>query len=127
MSEDAKVKNLMEEKMTPDQQKAAERAFAKKEASDRAAYKKALREGNDLKKLQVEELELNNRFYHAKAEWMKNRPKLEELDAQEQAMIQEEQRKRRELIEKQREEAEKSVVGEKPEIVIPKVGKPREE
>jgi hypothetical protein len=127
MSE-GKVKNLMEEKMTPEQQAAAEKAFRKQQATDMSAYKKRLREGNDLKKLQVEELELNVRYFNAKKLWLAAQPELDEIEAQEQAAIQEEQRKRRELIEKQKEEAEKSVGAKEktPEIVVPKQGKARE-
>jgi len=126
MSGEAKVKSLMEEKMTPEQQKAAEKAFAKQEATRLSQYKKNLRDGNDLKKLQVEELELNVRYFNAKKLWMEAQPQLEEIEAKEQAIRQKEADDRRKLIEEQRAEAEKSVVGEKPEIVIPKVGKPRE-
>ena len=127
MSEDAKVKSLMKEKMTPEQQEAAQKAFQKQQVVKRAAYKKELREENDLRKLQVEELELNIRYYNAKRTWLDLREKVNELDAEEQALIQEERRKRAELIEKQRKEAEEAVAKEeKPEIVIPKQGVGRE-
>jgi len=126
MSGEAKVKNLMEEKMTPEQQKAAEKAFAKQEVQRLAQYKKNLRDGNDLKKLQVEELELNVRYFNAKKLWMEAQPQLDEIEAKEQAIRQKEAEDRRKLIEEQREKAEKAVADEKPEIVIPKVGKPRE-
>ena len=117
----------MMEKMSPQQQEAAKKAFAKQEAQRLAAYKKNLREGNDLRKLQVEELELNIRYYDAKRKWLDLRDKVNELDAEEQAIIQEEQRRRKELIEKQKEEALKATEKEKPDIVIPKQGKAREE
>lgn len=124
MSEEAKAIDMME-KMTPQQQEAAKKAFAKQEAGRMATYKKNLREGNDLKKLQVEELELNVRYFNAKKLWMAAQPELQEIEAQEQAIMQEEKRRRAELIEKQREEAERAAA--KPEkIVIPKVGKARE-
>ena len=128
MSGEDKVRNLMEEKMTPQQQEAAKKAFAKQEATRLSSYKKNLVSGNALKRLQVEELELNVRYFNAKKLWMAAQPELQEIEAQEQSVIQEEQRKRRELIEKEKEKAEKSVgVKEKtPEIVIPKVGKSRE-
>jgi hypothetical protein len=126
MSGEAKAIDMMD-KMTPQQQEAAKKAFAKQEATKLSHYKKNLREGNDLKKLQVEELELNVRYFNAKKLWMAAQPELEEIEAKEQAIVQEEQRKRRELIDKQREEAEKSVATDKKlEIVIPKVGKSRE-
>jgi hypothetical protein len=124
MSEEGKAIDMME-KMTPEQQVAAKKAFAKQESTRVAAYKKGLREGNDLKKLQVEELELNVRYFNAKKLWMAAQPELQEIEAQEQAIMQEEKRRRAELIEKQREEAERAAV--KPEkLVIPKVGKVRE-
>lgn len=119
MSE-GKARNLMEEKMTPEQQAAAHKAFAKQESTRIAAYKKQLREGNDLKKLQVEELELNNRYFHAKKEWMEVQPELQEIEAKEQAILQKERSDREKLINEQRKEAEKKAAEKKPEIVIPK-------
>jgi hypothetical protein len=119
MSE-GKARNLMEEKMTPEQQAAAQKAFAKQESTRIAAYKKQLREGNDLKKLQVEELELNNRYFHAKKEWMEVQPELQEIEAREQAILQKERSDREKLINEQRKEAEKKAAEKKPEIVIPK-------
>jgi hypothetical protein len=127
MSE-GKARSLMEEKMTPEQQQAAMKAFAKQQAVDRAAYKKQLREGNELKRLQVEELQFNNMYYEQKKLWLENQPKLEELEAQEQAIRQKERAEREKLIKEQQEAAEKSVAAaEKPDIVIPKQGKSREE
>ena len=127
MSEgETKVKNLMEEKMTPEQQKAAEKVFQKQEATRIANYKKNLREGNDLKRLQVDELELNVRYFNAKKAWMAAQPELEKIDAQEQAMIQEEHRRRRELIEKQKEEALEATAKKPAEIIVPEQGKARE-
>jgi hypothetical protein len=126
MSGEEKVRSLMEEKMTPQQQEAAKKAFAKQEATRLAGYKKSLREGNDLKKLQVEELELNVRYFNAKKLWMAAQPELEEIEAQEQAILQKERADREKLINEQREKAEKSVAEKKPKIVIPKVGKSRE-
>ena len=112
--------------MTPEQQKAAHKAFAKQQSIDRAAYKKNLREGNDLKKLQVEELELNVRYFNAKKLWMAAQPELEEIEAQEQAIMQKERADRERLIKEQEEAALKKAADEKPDIVIPKVGKSRE-
>ena len=127
MSEEAKAIDMME-KMTPEQQAAAKKAFAKQESTRLSAYKKNLREGNDLKKLQVEELELNVRYFNAKKLWMAAQPELQEIEAQEQAIVQKERADREKLIKEQREKAEKKVAAEeKPEIVIPKVGKSRED
>ena len=126
MSEEGKAIDMME-KMTPEQQVAAKKAFQKKRVADIAAYKKGLREGNDLKKLQVEELELNIRYYENKRKWLDLREKVNELDAEEKAIIQEEERRYKELIEKEKEEALKAAAAEeKPEIVIPKQGVVRE-
>jgi len=125
MSEEAKAIDMMD-KMTPEQQAAAKKAFAKQEATRVAQYKKNLREGNDLKKLQVEELELNVRYFNAKKLWMAAQPELMEIEAQEQALVQKERADRQKLIKEQEEAALKKAADEKPDIVIPKVGKSRE-
>jgi len=126
MSEEAKAIDMMS-KMTPEQQAAAHKAFAKQQSVDRAAYKKQLREGNELKKLQVEELQFNNMYYEQKRLWLENQPKLEEIEAKEQAIRQKEHAEREKLIKAQKEEALKLAAEKPPEIVIPKVGKPRED
>ena len=127
MSGEGKAIDMME-KMTPQQQEAAMKAFSKQQSVDRAAYKKQLREGNELKRLQVEELQFNNMYYEQKKLWLENQPKLEELEAKEQAIRQKERADREKLIKEEQEKAEKSVAAaEKPDIVIPKQGKAREE
>ena len=128
MSEEAKTIS-MKEKMTPQQQAAAEKAFRKQQHDQLAAYKKRLKEGNDLKKMQVEELELNIRYYESKRKWIDLRDKVNTLDAEEQAIIQEEERKHKEALDKRLAdaEAEKAILEDKPKIEIPKVGKSREE
>jgi predicted RNase H-like nuclease (RuvC/YqgF family) len=124
-----------EAKMTPDQQAKAEKEFRKRQAMDLADYKKRLREGNDLKKLQVEELELNIRYYHAKREWFDLREKLEQLDNEEQEVLAQEAAKRKQEVENLRKEAAKkkkevakkipAPEQEKPKIIIPEQGQPR--
>ncbi len=122
MSEEGKAIDMME-KMTPEQQAAARKAFGKKQATDLALYKKNLREGNDLKKLQVEELELNVRYYEYKRKWLDLRPAVNALDAEERAIMQEEERKRTEFIKKQEAETAKRMESERPEIKIPEADK----
>jgi len=127
MSKEEEGKSVdMMEKMTPAQQEAAMKRYKKEEAVRLSAYKKGLKENVELKRLQVEELELNIRYYDAKVKWRDMIPKVEELDAQEQAEAQKAHKEREALIATQREEAEKAAAEKVPEIVIPKVGKPRE-
>lgn len=116
----------MMDKMTPAQQEAAMKRYKKEEAVRLSAYKKGLRENVELKRLQVEELELNIRYYDAKVKWRDMIPKVEELEAIEQAEAMKVRKEREALIAAQREEAEKAAGEKAPEIVIPKVGKPRE-
>ena len=123
MSE-GEVKTIdMMEKMTSAQQEAAKKAYHRQEATKLAAYKKGLREGNDLKKLQVEELELNVRYFNAKKLWMAAQPELMEIEAQEQAIAQKQRAEQQALIKEQEEIALKKAADEVPEIVIPKIGK----
>ncbi len=130
MSEEAKTI-----KMTPDQEAKAQREFLKRQATDLASYKKRLREGNDLKKLQVEELELNIRYYEGKRHWFDLRGPMAELEAEEQKILAEERIMRAEL--QKQAEAEKPKItlkpkagkakasAKKPEIIIPEQGKAR--
>lgn len=126
MTKDAKTVDMTEKKMTPEQEAAAMKKYQKQQAVQLSAYKKQLRENNELKKLQVEEIELNIRYYQARKNWKGMFKEVEEFEAQEKAEYQEAQRKQAELIKKQQEEAEKAVAAETPEIVIPKVGKARD-
>ena len=110
----------MMDKMTPDQQKAAQKAFAKQQSVDQAAYKKRLREGNELKRLQVEELQLNNMYFEQKKLWTKIQPELQEMEAKEQAQIQKQHADREKLI-KEQKEAALAKKKEDADIVIPKL------
>lgn len=103
-------------------------------------YKKRLRENVEIKRLQVEELELNTRFYVAKEAWVdmqKRIPEIEEKEAKHIAEEEEKAKKEREKMikameekkkaaEKEAKKNEKQEKQEKPEIVIAKQGKPRE-
>lgn len=95
-------------KMTPDQQAKAEKDFKKQQAVNLAEYKKRLREGNDLKKLQVEELEFNIRYYKAKREWFDLREDMEKLESEEQAILAEEKARHQEMERLQAEALEKA-------------------
>jgi len=57
----------------------------KQAAMDLADYKKRLRESVELKRLQVEEIELNIRFYHVRQEHKKVAVLIQEEEAKEQA------------------------------------------
>lgn len=125
--EEVEAGKTVEMKMTPAQQEAAMKRYKKDEAMRLANYKKGLRENVDLKRLQVEELELNIRYYDAKVKWREMIPKVEELEAIEQAEAMKMRKEREALIKAQQDEALKKAADEKtPELVIPKVGKPRE-
>lgn len=107
-----------------------EKEMRKRAAMDLADYKKRLRENNELKRLQVEELELNISFYENKKKWMDLAPAMEELEAREKAIIAEERKKQQKMLEEQHKMAEEAKKEEaknnKPEIILPKTGKPRE-
>ena len=132
MSEGKETKEI---KMTPDQQAKAEKDFRKQQATQLADYKKRLRDGNDLKKLQVEELELNIRYYEAKRKWFDLREPMEKLEEEEQAFLAEQKAKQLEMQRLHKEAAEKRAAeakekadkekDEKPKIIIPKQGEPR--
>jgi hypothetical protein len=94
-----------------------EKEFQKRAAMELASYKKRLKEGVELKRLQVEELELNIKYYEAKKAWLDLQPKVDELDAREQALAQ----KAHEDMEKAR--AKKKKEGD---LLTVKHGKPRD-
>ncbi len=84
----------------------------KLEAAQLAEYKRRVRESVELKRLQVEELELNIRYYHVRQEHKKIEVLIQEEEAKEQAEMQ-----------KARAAAERKA--NKLEVV--KTGKPRTE
>ena len=96
-----------------------------------ANYKKRLTKGNELKRMQVEEIQLNIDYYKAKKEYIDLGPEIEKLEAKEKALIAEDQKKQekamkemKEKMEKEQKEQEKEK--NKVDIIIPKVGKPRD-
>lgn len=106
-----------------------EKEMRKRAAMELADYKKRLRESNEVKSLQVEELKLNIDFYTYKKQWMEVQPEMEALEARERAMIAEEKEKQHKELEAKQKEAEKKRIEaekKKPEIIVPKTGKPRE-
>lgn len=107
-----------------------QKRIQKQVAVELADYKKRLAASNEVKRLQVEELELANRYYHAKVEFRSLQPKMEELDAIEEAEAKEEkerQKKEYEAYFKKQNELEQAKKKEesKPDIIIPKIGKSR--
>jgi len=82
----------------------------KQAAVDLADYKRRLRDSVELKRLQVEELELNIRFYHVRQEYKKVEVLIHEEEAKEKAEMQ-----------KFKEEQEKK----KAKLQVVKAGKPR--
>lgn len=95
------------------------RQEAERELND---YKKRLTKSNELKRLQVEELQLNIAYYEKKKEWLDLIPKMDDLEAKEKKMMQEEEEKNARLLAEQQEKAAKE---KKPDIVLPKQGVPR--
>jgi len=94
-----------------------------KQASDELAdYMKRIRKSNEMKRLQVEELELAVDYYNAKVAYNEVKPHIDELEALEQARAEEERKKQKEAYEAMLKEKEKD---KKPEIIVPKVGTPR--
>lgn len=108
--------------LTQAQQERQEKINRKQAADDLADYMKRLRKSNEMKTLQVEELRLGIAYYNAKMEFRNLKPKMDELDAREEAEEKERQKVQREAYEAHLKEEEEK----KPEIVIPKVGKPRD-
>lgn len=101
-----------------------QKIMQKQAATELADYKKRLRTSNEVKELQVAELELGIRYYKAKVEFRELRPKMEELDALEAAEAAELKKKRdedyKEFLKNQEAEKEK-----KPTIITTGGGKAR--
>ena len=102
-----------------------ENIMRKRAADELANYKKRIRSSNELKELQVHELELNIAYYKNKKEWMDLTPKMEELEVQEKAIQQKAMEDRKKEYEAQQKALEDEK-NEKSKIVVPKVGKARE-
>jgi hypothetical protein len=76
-----------EEATKTDAQLQREQNIQRKRAQDELNnYKKRIRDSNELKRLQVEELELNLAFYKNKAEWLETIPLMEALEVKEKEM-----------------------------------------
>ena len=110
------------------EQEKQERAMRKRAADELVDYKKRIRSSNEVKRLQVEELELNIAYYKNKKEWMDLAPAMEELEAKEKAIQEEVQAQRRKEFEEQ-QKALKKTGDDKPDT--PKLisvggGKPRD-
>lgn len=101
--------------LTEQQKLARQKQIQKEAAVQLANYKKRLEEGVKLKRLQVEELELNIKYFEAKVAWKALQPEIEELEAQEQAEM-------KKLEESQRQSMK---LKSKPDITTVKTGKPR--
>jgi len=95
------------------------RQQAERELND---YKKRLTKSNELKRLQVEELELNIAYYEKKKLWLDLIPKMDDLEAKEKEMLREEEERNAKL---QAEQQMKESQEKKPDIVVPKMGVPR--
>ena len=119
----APEKSKAEIKMEETARQRDESLRRKQAAAQLADYKKRIREGNELKKLQVEELELNIRFYESKKQWMELAPKMEELEAREQAVHAEHRKKEKEAYEQMLKDRE--ATDAKPKIITTGGGKPR--
>ena len=96
-----------------------------------ANYKKRLQKGNELKAMQLQEIQLNIDYYKAKKEYMDLGPEIEELEAKEKALIAEDQKRQKKAMEEMKEKMEKDQKEQEKEknkvdIIIPKVGKPRD-
>ena len=114
------VENVKQPPALTDAQMAQQVKVQRKRAADELTdYKKRVRSSNELKELQVRELELNIAYYKNKKEWMDLAPAMEELEAEEQAI--------RDKAQKEREEAMKALKKKdaKPKIVSVGGGKPR--
>ncbi len=128
--------------MTPEEQKQQREEKQRKLAEQKqySDYKKRLRDNVEIKRLQVEELELNTRFYMAKEAWLEMQKRIPEIEAKEAKHIAEEEEKakkqREEMIkameekkkaaEKEAKKNQKQEKQEKPDILIAKQGKARE-
>ena len=91
----------------------------KRQAMELAEYKRRLKDSVELKRLQVEEVELNLRYFEAKKAWKIANEEIMKLEAEEQA---EEQR----LEELRKKEMEEKLPA-KPKIIGVEKGKPRTE
>lgn len=90
-----------------------------------ADYKKRLRSSNELKAMQVEELKLGIDYYNYKVEFKKLKPKMDELDAIEEAEAKEEQARQKKEYDDYIEKQTKLEKEKKPLIIQSGGGTPR--
>jgi hypothetical protein len=106
-------------------------AQRKQMETELADYKKRLMKGNEMKRMQVEEIRLNIDYFKAKREYMELGPEIEKLEAKEQAQIAEDQAKHKKLMEEQekkmkKEKEKQEKEKKKSDIVIATVGVARD-
>ena len=114
---------LMNPPMT-DAQMARQQKIKMKQASDELSdYIKRLRKSNEMKTLQVEELRLGIEYFQYKTEFRELKPKMDALDAREEAEAKEQQKLQKEAYEAHLKEQEKE---KKPLIIQTGGGAPRD-
>lgn len=95
-----KTEEAAKQPVLTEAQQQREAAIQRKRANDElASYKKRIRESNELKRLQVEELELNIAYHDNKKQWMDLAPSMLELEEREQKIQEEQQEARRKEFE----------------------------
>jgi hypothetical protein len=124
MSTDEKKEMVAPEQ--PEQPTEREQALARKQAAQQLAdYKKRLKEGIELKRMQVEELELNIKYFNVRKEWRDLQPAIQEMEAKDQAEIQEMREKMSKGGTEQLSSEDKKKLKGDDKIEIAKVGEPR--
>ena len=125
MTKDGKnIKEVEVEQAQPKLSDAQIKQYKKQQAMQLSNYKRELASNVEIKRLQVEELELNVKYYHAKMAWRELQSKVEELEAKEKAEIAEMREKRQKEMEELRKEKEAEKKPEK-KIEVVTQGKPR--
>lgn len=113
--------------LTEAQQAQQARVMRKRAADELVDYKKRIRLSNELKKLQVEELQLNIAYYNNKKEWMDLSPAMEALEAKEKAIQEKAMEDRRKEFEAEQKALKKlgDDEPETPKLISVGGGKPR--
>lgn len=84
-----------EKPLTEAQRMQKQKVKQKQTMTELADYKKRLRSSNELKQMQVDELKLGIDYYKYKVEFKKLKPKMDELDAIEEAEAKKEQERQK--------------------------------
>ena len=100
---------------------AQKKQMRKQQAAEFSEYKKRLRENVEMKRLQNEELVLNIQMYKNRKEFRDLQPKIQELEALEQADLLKAQEEYRKAMEEKVKGG--TVEEDKPKIVTAKMGK----